>query len=292
MAMRPTIKLFRRAGLICLIAASASTSLPHAAEKTPATVLVKDALTVPGQPAVIEARLNAKGLLTTVGMGGEPLDLVVNGQVVARGMTGGDGRAFLNYSTKTQGVIPIQVRVGNSSRVLPAEGHANLVVWEWRNPIVVIELAALIETSPAQGPFPGIIPQFEPQQNPMPDAADELAKLTQFYYRVIYFVALPSSNADGFRVNAEAREWLKAHKFPPGYVLVLSPGGTAVGAKLDELHAAGWKTVKIGVGRSRDFAEAFLQRRLDAVMVPEPARSDTPRKAKVAKDWKEVRRNL
>jgi hypothetical protein len=249
-------------------------------------------LTVPGQPAVIEARLNAKGLLTAAGMGGEPLDLVVDGQVVATGMTGGDGRAFLNYRTKTQGVIPIHVRVGNSSRVSPAEGHANLAVWEWRNPIVAIELAALFETSPRQGPFPGIIPKFEPQQKPMPDAADELAKLTQFYYRVIYFVALPSSNADGFRVSAEAREWLKAHKFPPGYVLVLPPGGTAVGEKLDELHAAGWKTVKIGVGRSRDFAEAFLQRRLDAVMVPEPASSDTPRKAKVAKDWKEVRKNL
>jgi hypothetical protein len=126
----------------------------------------------------------------------------------------------------------------------------------------------------------------------MPDAADELAKLTQFYYRVIYVVSLSSSDADGFRAAAEARTWLTAKKFPPGYLSVLPPGGSAVGAKLDELHAAGWKTVKTGVGRSRAFAEAFLQRRLEAVMVPEPASGETPRKAKVAKEWKEIRKKL
>ena len=66
----------------------------------------------------------------------------------------------------------------------------------------------------------------------------------------------------------------------------------ALGAKLDEMHAAWWTTLKIGVGRTKAFAEAFLQRRLDAVMVPEPAKGEAPRKAKVAKEWKEVRKKL
>jgi hypothetical protein len=46
------------------------------------------------------------------------------------------------------------------------------------------------------------------------------------------------------------------------------------------------------VGRTKAFAETFLQRRLDAVLVPEPPKGDAPRKAKVAKEWKEVRRKL
>jgi hypothetical protein len=58
------------------------------------------------------------------------------------------------------------------------------------------------------------------------------------------------------------------------------------------LHAAGWTTVKIGIGRTKTFAEAFLQRRLEAVIVPEPKKGAAPRKAKVAKDWKEVRKKL
>jgi hypothetical protein len=90
----------------------------------------------------------------------------------------------------------------------------------------------------------------------------------------------------------EAREWLETHKFPAGYVLPLSPDAKALGDKIDEFHEVGWKTVKIGIGRSKAFAEAFLQRRLDAIMVPEPTKGDVPRKAQVAKDWKDVRKKL
>ena len=93
-------------------------------------------------------------------------------------------------------------------------------------------------------------------------------------------------------MNAQARQWLKDHKFPVGHILVLPSGPEAFGAKLDELHAAGWKTLKIGVGRTKAFAEVFVQRRLEAVMVPEPAKGDAPRKAKVAKGWKEVRKKM
>jgi hypothetical protein len=125
----------------------------------------------------------------------------------------------------------------------------------------------------------------------MPDAADALAKLSQFYYGIIYAAAVPAGG-DGFVVSADTRTWLAKHKFPVGLVLTIAAADDALGAKLDELHAAGWKTVKTGIGRSKAFAETFLRRRLDAVMVPEPSNGDAPRKAKVAKDWKEVRKKL
>ena len=278
--------------LFCLVVISPGSNLSEAAGKAAGTILVKDALTTPGQPTIIEAQLNDRGLLTTAALGGEPLDLMVDGEVIGTGMTGGDGRAFLRYSTKTQGVIPIQVRVGKSSRVTAEKGFANVAVWEQRNPIVAIEVTALMESVPASSPFPSITLKGGPQRKPMPDAADELAKLTQFYYRVIYVVSLPSSDVDRFRVNVEVREWLKANQFPPGYVLILPSGEEVLGAKLDELHAEGWKTVKVGVGRSRAFVEAFLKRRLEAVMLLESAIDDAPRRAKVAKGWKEVRKKL
>ena len=126
----------------------------------------------------------------------------------------------------------------------------------------------------------------------MPDAAEELGKLTQFYYRVVYVVGPVSGGADGFQASMEARDWLKTHKFPAGYLLVLPPGEDALGTNIDELHEAGWKTIKTGIGRSKAFAETFLRRRLDALMVPEPAKGDAPRKAKVAKEWKDVRKKL
>lgn len=278
----------RRACFIIILLALASPSPLFAVEKSSATIVVKDALTVPGQPATIEAKLISKQLMLIAALGGEPLELVVDGIVVARAMTGGDGRAILTYTPKAKGLAPVQVRVGKSSRVDQAEGQAHLVVWEKRQPILVIELSALLDQStPSRVPPVGVT--LESERKPMADAVEELGKLTQFYYRVIYVV----EGRDGFQRSAETRDWLKHHKFPTGYLMTLPViDANTIGAKIDELHADGWRTVKVGVGRSKTFADAFLQRRLDAIMVPEPSKGEVPRKAKVAKDWKEVRKKL
>ncbi|MBX3326165.1 MAG: hypothetical protein KF682_09735 [Nitrospira sp.] len=278
----------RKACLSFVLLGIAFPSPLFAAEKSTATILVKDALTAPGQPATIEGKLISKHLMLIAALGGEPLELVVEGAVVARAMTGGDGRALLTYTPKTKGLVPVQVRVGKSPRVDQAEGQANLVVWEKRQPILVIELSSLLE-QPAPSRVPPIGVTLESERKPLADAVEELGKLTQFYYRVIYVV----EGRDGFQRSAEVREWLKHHKFPTGYLMTLPVIDTnTMGTKIDELHAAGWRTVKVGVGRSKAFVEAFLQRRLEAIMVPEPSKGDVPRKAKVAKDWKDVRKKL
>ena len=285
--MRQIMSQTRRACLSLFLLLVISPSLLFAAEKSSATILVRDALTAPGQPATVEAKLISKRLMLIAALGGEPLELVVDGKVVATALTGGDGKAFFTYTSKSQGLVPVQVRVGNSPRVDQAEGQANLAVWEKRQPILMIELSSLIvEPTPSRVPSMGMM--FESERKPMAEAVDELGKLTQFYYRVVYVAA----GRDGFQTNVEAREWLKSHKFPTGYVLALPSDTSALGTKIDELHAAGWKTIKVGVGRSKAFAEAFLQRRLEAILVAEPTKGDVPRKAKVAKDWKEVRKKL
>ena len=268
----------------------ASPGLLFAAEKSSAAILVRDALTAPGQPATVEAKLISKRLMLIAALGGEPLELVVDGKVVATALTGGDGRAFFTYTPKAQGLAPVHVRIGNSPRVDQAEGQANLAVWEKRQAILVVELSSLIE-EPLPSRVPSIGIAFESERKPIAEAVYELGKLTQFYYKVVYVMHVPVG-IDGFQRSAEVRDWLKRHKFPPGYVLVLPADTNALGAKIDELHAAGWRTVKVGVGRSKAFVESFIQRRLDAIMVPEPSKGETPRKAKVAKDWKDVRRKL
>jgi hypothetical protein len=289
--MRSTLLNRRTVRLLASLTLLSAVWPASAEEKTSARLLVKDALTAPNQPATIEAQLTAKRLLGQTGLGGEPLELVIDGNVVATGMTGGDGRAFLSYVAETPGVVPVTVRVGNSPRVRSTEAGADLAVWERRNPIVAVEMAALIEEPPLQGPLPNVLLKPSAEQRPLPDAAEVLGKLSRFYYRIIYVVSMPEGS-DPFPATVQAREWLKAHKFPSGYVLAVSVVAHAWEAQLDKLHAAGWKTLKTGIGRSKAFAEAFLQRRLEAILVPEPARGEVPRKAKVAKTWKEVRKKL
>lgn len=277
--------------LVSLVIFLNHSGMAVAAGTSPAMLLVNDSLSSPNQTVMVEARLTSRGPAAPVPLGGEPLELLVYGKVVATAVTGEDGTARLPFIPKAQGVIPVQVRVGESERVAPTEGLGHLAIWERRNPIVAVELAALMEPHTSPSPT-GARPASEPDGTPMPDAADELGKLTQFYYRVVYVVPSDSFGGDRFQAGESSREWLKVHNFPVGYVLVLPGGEQVFGAKLDELHAAGWKTIKTGIARTKAFAEAFLQRRLDAVLVPEPARGEAPRKAKIAKEWKEIRKKL
>lgn len=282
----------RRAGVFTALIFWTTATILSAAEKTSVILTVRDSLTFPNQPATIEATLTQKSLLTETGLGGEPIQLLVAGNVVATAMTGGDGRALLSYTPKAKGTVPFTVRVGTTPRVAVVEAGANLAVWEHRSPIMAVEMVSLIEDVVGQGPtviWPG---KDAEGRHPMPDAADELGKLTQFYYNVLYVVTVDKAGGTHDQVNAQVRQWLKDQKFPVGHILVLPSDPKAFETKLDEMHAAGWKTLKIGVGRTKAFAEAFLQRRLDAVMVPEPAKGEAPRKAKVAKEWKEVRKKM
>ena len=284
--------LIYRAGLITILLLSTATTILFATEKIPGILTVHDSLTSPNQPAIIEATLTWKGLLTETRLGGEPIELLVAGNVVATAMTGGDGRAFLAYTPKAKGTVPFTVRVGTTPRVAVPEAGANLSVWERRNPIMAVEMVALMEDPAGQG-LTVTLPGKEVEgRRPMPDAANELGKLSQFYYNLLYVVTQDTVMGPNDLVNAQARQWLKDQKFPVGHILVLPSDPEAVGAKIDEMHAAGWKTLKIGVGRTKEFAEAFLQRRLEAVMVPEPAKDEAPRKAKVAKEWKDVRKRM
>ena len=284
--------LFRRAGLLAVLFFWTATTILFAAEKISGTLTVHDSLTSPNQSATIEATLTGKSLLAEPGLAGEPVELLVAGKVVATAMTGGDGRAILSYTPKAKGVVPFTARVGATSRVDVTEAAGNLAVWEHRTPILAVEMAALVEVTVAPGPTVTASGKDAEGRRPMPDAAEELGKLTQFYYNVIYVVTQDKQAGPTDQVNAQARQWLKDQKFPVGHILVLSSGPEAFGAKLDELHTAGWKALKVGVGRTKAFAEAFLQRRLDAVMVPEPAKGEAPRKAKVAKEWKDVRKKM
>lgn len=282
---------FRRAGLVTLLLCLTTTTL-FAEEKVPGTLSVLDHLASPIQPATIEIALIKTGSQPETGLGGEPIELLVAGNVVATARTGANGRAILSYTPKAKGIVPFTVRVGAAATVAATEAAANMDVWERRSPIIVVDMTSLMEDPAGQGAtvtWPG---KEAEGRGALPDAADELAKVTQFYYNVLYVVRREQAPAFDSEVNEQARRWLKERKFPAGHILVLPSAAEAMGAKLDELHAAGWKTIKVGVGRTKAFAEAFLQRRLDAVMVPEPAKGEVPRKAKVAKEWKDVRKRL
>ena len=76
-----------------------------AAGKVAGTLSLRDALTAPGRPVMIEARLVRAGLLGQTGLGGEQLEFTVEGKKAGTAMTGGDGRAFLEYTPDRKSVV-------------------------------------------------------------------------------------------------------------------------------------------------------------------------------------------
>lgn len=267
----------------------------QAAEKIEGQLSVKDVLVLPGQPARIEATLARTGLLgKQQGLGGEQLELLVGGKSVARAMTGGDGRAFLEYTPKVRGNHEVTVRLMPNHRVESPEAKATLGAWERRRPILLVEVAAVMQPEKASPlPVPSMPIQLGERADPepAPDSADELKRLAQFFYNVIYLSWSPRE-AGSLGDFPDMREWLARHKFPGGLWMTVSPGERALGTKIDQLRADGWTNVKAGIGRSRAFAQVLIAHRVDVVIVSLPDKGDLPKKAKAVKEWKDVRKKL
>jgi len=212
--LNPTVhnSYFRRAGFFTILFFWTATTILSAAEKTSVTLTVHDSLTSPNQPATIEATLKGKTLITENPLRGEPIELLVAGKVVATSKTDGNGRAFLSYTPKAKGLVPFIVRFGTASGGAVIEAAANLAVWEHRTPILAVEMAALMEDTAGQGPVMILSGKDAEGRRPMPNAAEELGRLTQFYYNVLYVMTKDKAVGSNDQMNAQARQWLKDQK--------------------------------------------------------------------------------
>jgi hypothetical protein len=263
-----------------------------AASKITGMLLTKDALTIPNRTAKVEARLIQQGLMGEIGLGGESLQLEIAGKAVATAMTGGDGRAYFEYTPKMRGNVTFAVTLPNSPRVEASSAAGLLAVWEHRRPILLVEASALAEQGP--DPLAPALPFGKPAvglPHPLPDAADELRRMAQFYYNVIYVAAQNEGPFSPTKIG-QFRQWLSDHGFPAGLIIHAEINSKGLGAMLDDLKQEGWTAMKSGIGRSPAFAAILVERRMEAVLVPEPSKGDVPRKAKTAKDWKDVRKKL
>lgn len=255
-------------------------------------LVVPDVLTTPGKSVQLEARLIQEGLLGGMGLGGERVEFFVRGQSVGTAMSGGDGRAFLEYTTRMRGVHPVKVKTISHERIEPAEATAVLAAWEYRKPILIVDMKALL-TKQSIRPLPFPLPPLALSQaleagaEAEPDAAGELEKLTKFYFNVIYLAQ--SRIEDPGRL----RSWLTTHGFPTGLTRVIAPGKDAFEALLEDMQTKGWENIQGGIGRTREFAEVLAKRRLEAVILPLSEQDKSfPRRAEVVSSWKEVRKFL
>jgi len=270
---------------LCVLATNAS-----GAEKLAGKLSVSDAVTTPGRPVKLEARLVRSGVLGETGIGGEQLEFLVGGKLVGPSMTGGDGRAYFEYTPRMRGNQPLTDRLVPNKRVEGSEATGTVATWEKRRPLLLIEGSAVLEDQGHDSPVPdlGIGLLRQPDPKPATGAAEELKRLSEFFFNVIYV----EREGDKTPARFELRDWLHQNSFPFGLRVKVKEGRAPLAEKIQELRKDGWENLKAGIGRTREFAEVLLEHRLRVILIPGARDQDVPRKAQGAKDWKEARKLL
>lgn len=261
-----------------------------AEEKAKGHLVVEDVLARPGTPVMLKARLMEEGLLGPKGLGGETIVFTVKGQHAGTALTGGDGRAFLEFKTHMRGNHKIVATVQSSPRVESAEGVGNLASWERRRPILLVDFATLLQAGASiVSPLPELPfrVNLEPFGEPQADASHALSKLSEFYFNIIYL-----HEHQGTAVQ-ETREWLRKHKFPVGIAKRVPQDAKALLAFMDKLKEGGWDHLEAGIGTTWEFARTLVKQRIKTVIFPDPQeKRKYPRRAKIVSSWKEVRKQL
>jgi hypothetical protein len=259
-------------------------------EKIGAKLFAVDAVTTPGKPVRLQARLMEPGLLRETGIGGEQLEFLIAGKKVGTSMTGGDGYAYLEYTSRMRGNQSLTVRLLPSKRVDSPEASATIATWEKRRAILLIEWAVLIDQPDQKTPLPdigiGLLRSHDPKA--AAGAAEELKRLSEFFFNLIYV----ERDGDPSIQGIDLREWLGKNGFPFGLRVKVKGTRPSLAERLHELKKDGWENLKAGLGRTRDFAEVLLDQRLKVVLIPGNPNDETPKKTLVAKDWKEARKLL
>jgi len=280
---------FFAATLGLLLCVCSSLPIFAADEKTTGRLIVDDVLARPGKPAMLKARLVQDGLLGVTGLGGETIRFVVMGQHVGTALTGGDGRAFLEYKTQMRGNHPIVGEVEPSPRVNAVTGLGNYAAWERRKPLLLVDVVTLFKAGEGGAVLLPALPMFNAAKwgEPDEDAPGELTKLGTFYFNIVYLLRGDKGNLETLRA------WLKTSEFPPGIARVIQPGSAKLLAFIDQLKEGGWDTIEAGIGQTKEFADTLVKNRIKAVIFPDPSKKEKfPRRAKIVTEWKKVRKHL
>jgi hypothetical protein len=250
---------------------------------------VTDALTFPSKSVLLQARLTEYGPEGEQGLPGEPVEFFLQGRALGKATTDAEGWAKLEFAPQMRGNLALRARWATEAKANVIEGHGVVLSWERRRPLLLIDLAVLVEEELESKPPP---PELFPDPGlvlgkPFSAAPAELKKLAEFYYNLVYVDRTGKGRLEAIQV------WLRTHQFPPGMIRILPKSAASLPDLLQSLKEEGWENVSGGIGRTADFAEVLLKNRLQTIILPSPDNQERfPRRAIVLNDWSRVRRHL
>jgi len=258
-------------------------------EERSVALYVTDALTFPSKPVQLQARLTEKGPEGEQGMAKEPVEFFIQGRALGKATTDSQGWARLEFAPQMRGNLELRVRWATAAKAEVVEGRGVLLSWERRRPILLIDLAVLVEgklesesPQPELFPDPGLI-----LGEPHAAAPAELNKLSKFYYNLVYVDQTGKGRLEAIQ------SWLRKQQFPPGMIRILPQTATSLHDLLLTLKEEGWENISGGIGQTADFADVLVKNRLQTIILPRPDTDERfPRRAIILNDWSRVRRHL
>ena len=251
-----------------------------------------DALTFPSRPVQLQARLTEARPEGEQGMSKETVELVLQGLVVGTAITDSDGWARLEFAPKMRGNLSLRAKWVTPAKAEVVEGSGVLLSWERRRPMLLVDLAVLVDGELTTAAPPPELSDLFPDPGlilgkPSVAAPAELRKLAKFYYNVVYIDQTGKGRIEVIQ------SWIREQQFPPGMIRVLPSTVEALPDLLESLKEEGWVNVTGGIGRTVHFAEVLGKNRLKTIILPHPDKDERfPRRAIVLNDWSRVRRHL
>ena len=251
-----------------------------------AELIAPDVLAQPQEPVLLSARLFKTRLFMQTGLGGEPVDFLVDGTSIGQTMTGGDGWARKEYLPTQEGMLEVTIKLAEGKRVKAQSRTAIIGSVNRKRPIVLVELeAAMMRVErPAFGPFDlsALGQSHGDLSEPMPGAAKSLGTISRRASLLYLLVGQISQLPD-------VHDWLAEHGFPSGPVFILQPGTRALGSRVEGWKDEGWANIKAGVSRNIDSVEQYVDQELQAVMIlDEDDEEDVPEGATVVSKWDDL----
>ena len=184
--MKKKIKWVFALGSFCALCAGFLSGVGSAEQEI--KLYLTDALTFPSQPVQLQARLAKHGPGGDEGLPEEPVEFFLQGRLVGKAITDTNGWARLEFAPKMRGNLQLRAKWATTSKTEVVEGHGVLLSWERRRPIILIDLAVLVEEEPlTESPAPEFFPDSGlVLGKPSAAAPAELQKLAKYYYNLVY----------------------------------------------------------------------------------------------------------
>jgi hypothetical protein len=224
-----------------------------------------DALAVPGQETLLRAQLRGGDMLR--GRGGYAVRFYRDGKLYKVAETDGDGIAAVSYTPEAPGdhVFTAELAPIGLAEEPPEPLELLLACRAPDTPMLVVDLDKTVVAT-------GFHTVLIGSPAPMADSQRVLARLAR-QRTIVYLTHRP----DYFSLKSKA--WLREHKYPPGPLLLSTPGGFLKGSgaykseMLKRLRKR-FRKIEIGIGDKISDAQAYHENGLKAFLIlppPEPA---------------------